>query len=384
MNTARRESIMLVGIGELGGIVLEMLARTPGIPPIVAADTNADWGQRKVNSAIEGASFAGLYPSIEFEHIDLLNIDRTAEQIARYNPTVIYNGASLQSWWVVNELPPEVNSRLYRDKCGLGPWISMHLALASKLMKAVKKSGTNPQVINSAYPDVTNPSLSKVGLGPAVGIGNSDLIVPYVKKAASEQLSIPMREIYVELVAHHYHTYYWCRTGEGFDAPHHLQVFAGGKNVTAQLGDMREFIRSLPKHGMRPAGRHGQYVVAASSVKNILAIFNDTKELTNAPGPNGLEGGYPVRLGRSGAEVILPEGMTLEEARHLNIQAQVFDGVQEIRDDGTVVMTPEAHQTFKELFGIESDTVEVETAFEQAMDLRARFHEFARAHGVSI
>ena len=379
-----REPILLVGVGELGGIVLEMLARIPNIGPIVVADSNADWGARKTNSAIEGASYAGLFPEIRFEPIDLLDVDRTSELIARVRPAVVFNGATLQSWWVVNELPPEVNAKLYRSMCGLGPWISMHLALASKLMKAVKASGLEPLVVNSAYPDVTNPSLGRIGLAPTVGIGNSDLIVPYVRKAASERLGIPMRSIGVELVAHHFHAYYWCRAGTGFEAPHHLRVFADGHDVTDALGDREAFVRSLPEHGMRPAGRHGQYVVAASTVKNILALYFDTQELTNAPGPAGLEGGYPVRLGRGGATVVPPRGMTLEQARALNLEAQRYDGVQEIRADGSVVMTPEAFATFQELFGVESDVVEVDTAFEQAMDLRQRFHQFARKHGVDI
>jgi len=73
------EKIMLIGIGELGGIVLEYMCRIPGICDIVTADSNADWGFRKTNSAIEGASYMGLYPNIKFHSIDLLNIEKTAE-----------------------------------------------------------------------------------------------------------------------------------------------------------------------------------------------------------------------------------------------------------------------------------------------------------------
>lgn len=164
----------------------------------------------------------------------------------------------------------------------------------------------------------------------------------------------------------------WRRAGDGYDAPHHLRVFVRGRDVTNDLGDLRDFVRSLPKHGRRHADRHVQFVVAASSVKNLMAIMNDTRELTNAPGPNGLEGGYPIRLGHDGAEVVPPQGMSVAEARQLNLQAHVYDGVQEIRDDGSVVMAPESFETFRELFGIDSDTVHIETAFEQAMDLRNR------------
>lgn len=379
-----REKIMLIGVGELGGIVLEYLCRIPGICPIVTVDSNADWGIRKTNSAIEGASYMGLYPDIQFYPVDLLNIEKTVEFLRKINPVLICNGTTLQSWWVVNELPPDVNAKLYRDKCALGPWSAMHLALTSKLMKAVKMAGIDTYVVNTSYPDVTNPSLAKVGLAPTVGIGNMDLAIPYIQKAASEILNVPMRNVSVELIAHHYHAYYWCRYGTGFEAPFYLRIYVGYEDVTEKLGDMKQFIAELPKRAMRPAGRHGQFVVAASTVKNIMAILNDTGELTHAPGPQGLEGGYPVRLSRKGAEVVLPKGVTLAQARDFNLKAQVYDGIKEIKDNGDIVVTEEAYGTFKEVLNVDCKVIRIEESFEQAMALRRKFYEFARKYGVNI
>lgn len=379
-----REKILLVGVGELGGILLEYLCRIPGICEIVVADCNADWGFRKTNSAIEGASYMGLYPKISFHQIDLLNIEKTAEFLSEINPTIICNGTTLQSWWVVNELPPEINAKIYKLQCGLGPWAAMHLALISKLMKAVKMAGIDSYVVNAAYPDVTNPSLSKIGLAPTIGIGNMGLIVPYVQKAASEILNVPMRNVGMEMIAHHYHCYYWCRNGSGHDAPFYLRVYVGQEDVTEKLGDMVQFIAEIAKRGIRPGGRHGQFVVAASFLKNTLAIYYDTGEIIHAPGPLGLEGGYPVRLSRAGAEVVPPKGMTLEQARDLNLKAQQFEGIQEIKDNGDVVFMDEAYRTFKENFNVDCKFVTIEDSFEQAMELRKKFHEFARKHGVNI
>jgi hypothetical protein len=378
------QKIMLIGIGELGGIVLEFMARIPGICEIVTADSNADWGFRKTNSAIEGASYMGLYPNIIFYPIDLLNIEKTAELLKKVNPTVICNGTTLQSWWVVNELPPEVNAKIYKDRCAIGPWTAMHLALTSKLMKAVRMSGIDTYVVNTSYPDAINPSLGRVGLAPTVGIGNMDLAVPYIQKAASEILNVPMSNVGVELIAHHYHAYYWCRYGTGSEVPFYLRVYVGKEDVTDQLGDMKQFIAELPKRGMRPAGRHGQFVVAGSCLKNMMAIFNDTREITHAPGPQGLEGGYPVRLSRKGAEVVLPKGLTLRQAREFNLEAQQHDGVQEIKANGDVVVTDEAYHTFKEMLNIDCRVITIEDSYEQAMELRMKFHEFARKQGVKM
>ena len=379
-----REKIMLIGIGELGGIVLEYLCRIPGICEIITADSNKDWGFRKTNSAIEGATYMGLYPDIKFYPVDVLNVEKTAELLQKINPTIICNGTTLQSWWVVNELPSDVNAKLYRDKCALGPWSAMHLALSYKLMKGIKMAGIEPYVVNTSYPDVTNTSLARVGLAPTIGIGNMDLAIPYIQKVASELLCAPMRNVRVELIAHHYHAYYWCRYGIGTDAPFYLRVYIGHEDVTAKLGEMNQFIAELPKRAMRPAGRHGQFVVAGSAVKNIMAILNDTGELTHSPGPQGLEGGYPVRLSRKGAEVALPKGITLEQARELNLKAQQYDGIQEIRGNGDIVVTDEAYRNFKEMLQVDCKAITLEDSYEQAVELKKKFYEFARKHGVMV
>jgi hypothetical protein len=379
-----REKIMLVGIGELGGIVLEYLCRIPNICEIITADANTDWGFRKTNSAIEGATYMGLYPTIKFYPIDVLNIEKTAELLRKINPTIICNGTTLQSWWVVNELPPEVNAKIYKDRCGIGPWSAMHLALTSKLMKAVKMSGIDTYVVNTSFPDAINPSLAKIGLAPTVGTGNMDLAIPYIRKAASERLNVPIENIGVVLIAHHYHAYYWCRYGRGYDVPSYLRVYVGQEDVTERLGNMKEFISELLKRAMRPAGRHGQFIVAGSTVKNMMAIFNDTGEITHAPGPQGLEGGYPVRLSRQGAEVVLPKKITIEQARQINLDAQQHDGVKEIRNNGDIVITDEAYITFKEMLNVDCRMITIEDSYEQAMELRAKFHEFARKHGVNL
>jgi hypothetical protein len=379
-----REKILLIGIGELGGIVLEFMCRIPGICEIVTADFNADWGFRKTNSAIEGASYMGLYPRITFHQIDVLNIEQAAEFLKKIDPTIICNGTTLQSWWVVNELPSEVRDRLYREKCGLGPWAAMHLALTSRLMKAIKMAGIDPYVVNTSYPDATNPSLARIGLAPTIGIGNMDLVIPYIQKAVSELLNVPMRDVGVELIAHHYHAYYWCRYGTGTDAPFYLRVYVGHEDVTDKLGHMKNFVAELPKRCMRPAGRHGQFVVAGSCVKNIMAIFYDTGEITHSPGPQGLEGGYPVRLSRKGAEVVLPKGMTIEKARELNLKAQQYEGIQEIKANGDIVLMEEAYDNFKKMLNVDCKVITIEDSYEQAIELRKKFHEFGRKHGVNI
>ena len=93
--------------------------------------------------------------------------------------------------------------------------------------------------------------------------------------------------------------------------------------------------------------------VAASAVRNIMAIINDTNQFAHAPGPNGLPGGYPIRINASGVEVVLPDEITMEEAIKINLDGLKYEGVEEIKDDGTVVLTSEAYNIQRELYGLD-------------------------------
>ena len=163
-----RDLVMIFGLGDLGGHVLEFLARVPNVPKIVAADINEDWGIRKTNCAIGGASQFGLYPNIEFIKLDAFDIDRTATVLKEIQPSIIYNSMTLQSWWVITRLPQDAYKAI--DEAHYAPWYPMHFVPVYKMMQAVKRSGIKTHVVNAAFPDLVNPALAKIGLAPTVGV----------------------------------------------------------------------------------------------------------------------------------------------------------------------------------------------------------------------
>ena len=66
------------------------------------------------------------------------------------------------------------------------------------------------------------------------------------------------------------------------------------------------------------------------------------------------------------------------------LEAQQYDGIQEIRDNGDAVLTDEAYTTFKEIIGVDCKVVTIANSYEQAAELRAKFNEFAEQHGVEV
>lgn len=352
----------------MGSWVLELLARTEGISYIVGADLNEDWGRSKVQTVASGVALQGYYPHLEFVRMDLGDVDATAETIARLQPELILNCATLQTWWVrYLQLPPEKAKRL--SAAGPGPWLPTHMALARKLMLSIRASGWQGFVINSGYADCSNMVLAKRGLAPTIGLGNTDLIVPGIQIGVAKQLKVPVCNVSVYTVLHHYH--YRCFSHGPIGAPpYFLRILVGDQDVTDHF-DTNQLLHEVIQGQL--SGEHLNPVVAASGVKNTLALLRDTGLLTHSPGPQGLPGAYPIRLSAAGAEVFLPTGITLADAVAINEIAQRGDGIERVEEDGTVVYTEEAVQTLKEVLDYDLAPLKFDDCDTRADELIARF-----------
>lgn len=372
-----QNTIMIFGLGDLGGHVLEILARVPNINKIVTADIREDWGIRKTNSALIGAAQIGMYPDIQFVKADVFDMDKTTEMLREIQPSVIYNGMSLMSWWVITQLPEEAYKAI--DEARYAPWYPMHFLPAYKLMQAVKRSEISTHVVNSAFPDLVNPVLSKIGLSPTVGIGNVDNLASSLKLVAARMFKTSMRSVDIYLVAPHFVSYYASRFGDAGGAPYYLKVMVDDKDVTRDTAP-DQFLANLSRYAKRTGGIQAHPVVAASSCKILMGIAFNTNELGHAPGPNGLPGGYPVKLSRTGAEPFLPEELSLQEAIDINNRAQIYDGVASIEQDGTVILTEKASDIFKTLFDFDCRCYKVDECEAKAEELDEKYKRWASRH----
>jgi hypothetical protein len=368
----KRPQILLIGLGGVGSYALEFLARTEGIPYVVAADYNEDWGQRKLNTIYKGVVLQGYYPRLEFVKIDLRDVKATAEIIAGLQPELIFNCATAQTWWVRRQyLSPEQAQRLV--EAGSGPWLPTHMALARKLMLAIKACGWQGPVINSGFADASNAVLARQGLAPTMGLGNLDLVVPGIQIGAAKGLNVPVSNIQVYAVLHHYHLDCFRRSPTGAP-PYFLRIMLGDQDVTGAF-DTNQLAHQVRQTGV--SGQHEDALVAASGVKNALALLRDSGLLTHTNGPQGLPGGYPVRVGAAGAEVFLPQGITIEKAIAINENAQRGDGIERIEEDGTVIFTETAVQIMKEVLDYDLQPLKVDELDERSEELVARFKALA-------
>ncbi|NBB07967.1 hypothetical protein [Pseudomonas sp. SLFW] len=302
------------------------------------------------------------------------DIERNAETLARIRPDIILNCASLQSWRVITQLPRATFEAL--DQAQLGPWLPMHLAPAYALMRAVKHACPRSLVVNAAFPDAVNAVLYKVGMAPTVGIGNIANLVPATRSAIARLARCEPQEVKIKLVGQHYFTHYVPRRGLPPNASFDLTYWIGDKEYTGYFRT-RDIFGCVCDTFRRLGGIDGQYLTAMSAVSVIEHLFSDTEAHLHAPGPDGLPGGYPVKVGMGRVLLGLPYGLKREVAIKLNEIGQQQDGIDIIHADGSVEFGREQMHVMETMLGYFTHEMKVQDAAAHACELGRKYQAFA-------
>lgn len=376
-------TIAIVGLGELGGLLLELLVRLPDFSgSIVAADVDADAGRRRVNSARLGAIMWGRPADVRFVHCDLVDVDRTAEMLAAARPDIVVNCTTIATWWLRDLLPPPIKERLHAIGAGSGLWSAGHAALAYNLMRAIRAADIDPIVVNSAYPDAVNVALARRGLGPSLGIGNGDLLVAPFRQLAAEQLDVSPERVGTCVVAHHFHAYNILMHGNTRGLDFYFKLTLDGEDVTGRF-DRQVFLSSVPHKCGIPAAAAATWVVAASALRLLRAIMTGSGQVVHAPGPLGLVGGYPVVVSPHIA-LALPSDISRDAALAINHKAQQAEGIDRFEADGTIVLGEVAVQTLKDVFDFECSRYPLADCYDIARELGGRLRQLGERHGIAL
>jgi|LGVF01.1.fsa_nt_gb hypothetical protein len=365
--------VLIVGLGDVGAHLLEFLVRDPNCPELLVGDFNEE-KELTVNNALIGAAVKGLYPKVTFKKMDLTDVKQTTEIINQFKPEVIIQGAVMHTWHLIRKLPEEVYAKI--SSATLGAWLPAQTALAYHLMLALKESNVNAHVVNTSLSCLVNPALASVGLAPAIGIGNVELMQPAVKIKVSRLLNVPPTDVKVSLIAHH-NWWVYPREAGYVKSPFIMKIYLKGQDISDEF-DLEELLYDSIK--LYPAGIDFTTVSATSAIENMYALLSDEVVEKHSPGPMGLPGGYPIKISKKGAEVNLPEGVTLEEAIAVNIASQKNDGIEEIREGGTIVFTDIAHKIMKEMLDFDYPEYNIKDSLEVAKELISKYHAFAKKY----
>ena len=72
----------------------------------------------------------------------------------------------------------------------------------------------------------------------------------------------------------------------------------------------------------------------------------------------------------------MPEGITLEDTISINRQAQKYDGIEEIKEDGTVVFTKKSAEIMKEMLGYDCPILKLDESENRAKELIQLYKAF--------
>ena len=369
---------MLIGLGDLGSVVLELLAREEGLGRIVVGSRNVERSTARCNLARLGAIAQGHAPRISFVPLDLDQREAVAETVHREAPDVIVSTATMLTWWLPSLLPPEPRARI--NSAGFGVWLPVHLTLTLKLMQALHDVDYDGVTLTAPFPDVVNPILGCLGLAPTCGLGNIAQFVPKVRYLAAERLDAPLEAVRVLMVAHHALGPAVVRSKTDPLPPYFLRIEHGGKDVTKEVGGDELLVAPY----RRTAGRASHFLTAGATVRLIRALLSGRDTLLHEPAPNGLPGGYPVIAGNGRVQPASIDGLSLEEAIDINERSHRFDGIERIEPDGTAVFCPEPAGVLHAELGYDCTRLPPEESEGRAQELIAKFQKYAHTHSVDL
>jgi hypothetical protein len=336
-------TILLSGVGALGGWALEFLARSPSVERVVTIKRTPWTGPSRASLAMIGSVFQGHTKRFEHHEIDISDTAALAALLREVRPSAVVHSATVQSPRRLMNTTIDPALRATLRKATFGMWLPWHLLPATRLTEAIDRAGIETRVVNAAFPDAVNAAIwQRFGHGPDAGAGNVEICAAQVLRYLVDVAGFPADSVDVSLVGSHALLGY----GPAAGVPYHLRVVAEGRDVTADydLATMLKWPEPIAWSSVDVFS-----LFAASAVKNALALTSDRELRTHVTGPNGLPGGYPVRIWGGTIELDLPDGLDRDRAISINEQAAHWDGIDHIAADGTVVYTSEARDAMAEL-----------------------------------
>jgi hypothetical protein len=300
-------TVAVVGLGDLGSRVLDVLARSPRIERLVGATRDRERGDARVAQCRLVAALQGGPRHVEFRAIGEI------AEAAAIDADVIVCGATRHTWW-----KPSPEGVPY------GTWLPLQLTLVRDLMRARPSA----PVVCLPYPDGVGPALAPLGLAPRIGAGNVGETAPKLALLSGGD---------VRLVMHHaaqryaFPSFAFLGDGETDEPPWAAHVAGVAEERVREL-----FHAPWPL----PTGTASHDLTAAHTATIVEALLSDEPQRVHAPAPGGRPGGYPLRLSRDALEVDWPDEL---EAIAINERAQQWDGLERVESDGTLVFTQELY-----------------------------------------
>lgn len=257
--------------------------------------------------------------------IDLLAPDASDALLAATGPRIVVQAASIQTSQVIAQ-SGNAWTRLVTEG-GLSATAVFQALISARVAAAITRAGKPVTLVNCSFPDVVNGMIRAMDHDVACGMGNVAILSNVFAGSAASPEGAE-----VKVLAHYQNLSAWRRRPEerGGRAP---RVWLDGKEVADVYARFAD-IQLTPEPVIEISG--------ASGVPMLLAMAAGKPWQGHVPGPNGLPGGYPVRLVEGRLELDLPPGLAREEAIAWNASFEAANGL---------VVSPEGKATFTGVLG---------------------------------
>ncbi|CAH1663890.1 conserved hypothetical protein [Hyphomicrobiales bacterium] len=318
--------ILISGTGGFAARIAFDIAATAREPvDVVIAGRNLErlnWLRTAANAR---AVLFGAKARFTTHAIDLLAPDASDALLAATSPSIVVQAASIQTSQVIAQ-SGNAWTRLVAEG-GLSATAVFQALISSRVATAITRAGKPVTLVNCSFPDVVNGMIRAMGHDVACGMGNVAILSNVFAGSAATPAGAE-----IKVLAHYQNLAAWRRCPDERDgrAP---RVWLDGReaaDVYARFAD----IQLTPEPVIEISG--------ASGVPMLLAMATGREWRGHVPGPNGLPGGYPVRLTGGKLELDLPAKLGLEEAIAWNASFEAQNGL---------VVSPEGRASFTGTLG---------------------------------
>lgn len=312
--------ILVSGTGGFAARIAFDIAATASTPvTIVIAGRNRgrlDWLRTAANAR---ASIFRRPARFESFAIDLLEPDAAARLLTATQPRVLVQAASIQTSQVIAQTG-NAWTRLVAEG-GLSATAVFQALISSRVAAAITSAGRPIAFVNCGFSDVVNGMITAQGHAVACGMGNVAILSNVFAGSASVRPGAEVRTL-----AHYQTIGAWRRPPSERTGPT-PRVWVDGAEVEDVFSRFAD-VQLTPEPAIEISG--------ASGVPMMLAMASGGEWRGHVPGPNGLPGGYPVRLSAGKVTLDLPAGVSAQEAIAWNRAFEERNGLT-VTPDGRAI-----------------------------------------------
>lgn len=336
--------VLITGTGMFAGRIALDIASTAKTPiNVVIAGRNKmrlNWLKTAGNARAAMFSTPARFSTVE---VDMIAEGASDWLLDKCNPRIVVQAASIQTSTVISDTGNRWTELVAEG--GLSTTAVFQALISSRMAAAISRRENRPVLINCSFPDVVNGIIKAMGYDVLCGTGNV-AILSNVFAGAYDKSSDPLRTI-----AHYQCLSAWRKPPEEREGAIAPLVYVGEQKIDDVFETFKQ-CQLTPEPAIEISG--------ASGVTLILALAAKTSWSGHAPGPDGLPGGYPVRLENNELMLDLPKSITRDEAIAWNAGFEQSNGL--VVEDQTI----HYHGKLKSL--LEEEKFEFATGFE-AKDL---------------